>query len=146
MRIQQEILDFITSQRVGVLAIEMPDGSPHAATVHFAHTDDPLIFYFETNRDYKKSEALFGKDLSRASFVIGTDEGTMKTFQTDGSAQLVKAADMEQFKLIYLGKCSEKKDKSKDPKFVAFTFTPTWWRYTDFAGPSGKVVLTSEED
>ena len=146
MRIQQEILDFITSQRVGVLAIEMPDGSPHAATVHFAHTADPLIFYFETNRDYKKSEALFGKDLSRASFVIGTDEGTMKTFQTDGSAQLVKAADMEQFKSIYLGKFSEKKDKSKDPKFVAFTFTPTWWRYTDFAGPSGKVVLTSEED
>lgn len=146
MKIQQEILDFITSQRVGVLAIEMPDGSPHAATVHFAHTADPLIFYFETNRDYKKSEALFGKDLSRASFVIGTDEGTMKTFQTDGSAQLVKAADMEQFKSIYLGKFSEKKDKSKDPKFVAFTFTPTWWRYTDFAGPSGKVVLTSEED
>ena len=146
MRIQKEILDFITSQRVGVLAIEMPDGSPHAATVHFAHTADPLIFYFETNRDYKKSEALFGKDLSRASFVIGTDEGTMKTFQTDGSAQLVKAADMEQFKSIYLGKFSEKKDKSKDPKFVAFTFTPTWWRYTDFAGPSGKVVLASEED
>ena len=146
MRIQKEILDFITNQRVGVLAIEMPDGSPHAATVHFAHSADPLIFYFETNRDYKKSEALFGKDLSRASFVIGTDEGTMKTFQTDGSAQLVKAADMEQFKSIYLGKFSEKKDKSKDPKFVAFTFTPTWWRYTDFAGPSGKVVLTSEED
>lgn len=144
MRIEQEILDFITSQRVGVLAIEMPDGSPHAATVHFAHTDDPLIFYFETNKDYKKSEALFGKDVSRASFVIGTDEGTMKTFQTDGSAQLVKAADMEQFKSIYLGKFSEKKDKSKDPKFVAFTFTPSWWRYTNFSGPNGKVVLTSD--
>ncbi len=146
MRIQQEILDFITSQRVGVLAIEMPDGSPHAATVHFAHTDDPLIFYFETNRDYKKSEALFGKDLSRASFVIGTDEGTMKTFQTDGTAQLVKSDDMEQFKLIYLGKFDEKKDKSMNPKFVAFTFTPTWWRYTNFSGTNGKVILTSEED
>ena len=146
MRIQQEILDFITSQRVGVLAIEMPDGSPHAATVHFAHTADPLIFYFETNRDYKKSEALFGKDLSRASFVIGTDEGTMKTFQTDGTAQLVKSDDMEQFKLIYLGKFDEKKDKSMNPKFVAFTFTPTWWRYTNFSGTNGKVILTSEED
>ncbi|MBP6098787.1 MAG: pyridoxamine 5'-phosphate oxidase family protein [Candidatus Levybacteria bacterium] len=144
MRIEQEILDFITSQRVGVLAIEMPDGSPHAATVHFAHTDDPLIFYFETNKDYKKSEALFGKDVSRASFVIGTDEGTMKTFQTDGTAQLVKAADMEHFRSIYLGKFSEKKDKSMNPKFVAFSFAPSWWRYTNFSGPNGKVVLTSD--
>ena len=145
MRIQQEILDFITSQRVGVLAIEMPDGSPHAATVHFAHTDDPLIFYFETNKDYRKSEALFRKDLSRASFVIGTDEGIMKTFQTDGAVQLVKPEGMEEFKSIYLGKFNEKKDKSKDPKFVAFTFAPSWWRYTNFGGPQGKLILTSEE-
>ena len=46
------VIEYLKTQRVGVLAVEMPDGSPHAATVHFAHTESPLVFYFETNRDY----------------------------------------------------------------------------------------------
>jgi hypothetical protein len=41
----KEILDYIKSQRVCVLAVEMMDSSPHAATVHFAHMDNPLMFF-----------------------------------------------------------------------------------------------------
>lgn len=140
----QAILDFLRTQRVGVLAIEMPDGSPHAATVHFAHSNEPLVFYFETNRDYRKSEALFAKDQSRASFVIGTDENTGVTFQMDGVVSLVKKGEIDRYLSIYLKKFPEKKNKSQDSKFVAFTFTPTWWRFTDFKNPNGKLLLTSK--
>lgn len=139
-----QILDYLDTQRTGVLAVEMPDGAPHGATVHFAYTKEPFVFYFETNRDYKKSEALFARDNSRASFVIGTQESEMKTFQMDGTVSLVNSEDMDHYRAVYLGKFNEKQDKSQDPKFVAFTFTPTWWRFTDFKNPEGRLILTSD--
>src|SRR5687767_2038320 len=86
----QDVLDYIKSQRVGVLAVEMLDGSPHAATVHFAHIENPLTFLLETYREYRKCEALFGRNESRASFVIGSDESNMKTLQMDGMVRLLK--------------------------------------------------------
>lgn len=141
---KQEVLDYIKTQRVGVLAVEMLDGSPHAATVHFAHTEDPFIFYFETHREYRKAEPLFGRDVTRASFVIGSDESNLKTFQTDGTIRLLKPEEKETFDSIYLGKFLEKKTRAADPKFVFFKFTPTWWRFTDWTTPKGKVILTSE--
>ncbi len=141
---QQETLEYIKKQRVGVLAVEMLDGSPHAATVHFAHTESPLVFYFETYRDYRKAEALYGREVSRASFVIGCDESNMKTLQMDGVVELIKPEEKEIFNLVYLGKFPEKKEKSIDPKFVFFKFTPNWWRFTDWKTPEGKIILTSE--
>ncbi|MDB5204022.1 MAG: segregation and condensation protein [Candidatus Taylorbacteria bacterium] len=137
----KEILDYIKTQRVGVLAVEMMDGSPHAATVHFAHTDDPLVFYFETYREYRKAEPLFAREKSRASFVIGSDESNMKTLQLDGIIELLKPEERGAFDSVYLGKFPEKSEKAKDPKFVFFKLTPTWWRFTDWTGPQGKKIL-----
>ena len=138
----QEILDYLKTQRVGVLAVEMMDGSPHAATVHFAHSEDPFIFYFETNREYRKSEALFGKEKTRASFVVGSTEDTMKTLQVDGVAELIQPQEREIYNSIYFGKFPKKKEKSEGPSFVFFKFTPTWWRFTDWTTPTGKIILT----
>lgn len=115
---KQEILDYIKSQRVGVLAVEMLDGSPHGATVHFANTENPLQFFFETYREYRKAEALFGREISRATFVIGSDESNMKTLQMDGEMRLVKPEEKQIIDDIYLGKFPEKKEKSKEPKVV----------------------------
>lgn len=141
---KQEILDYLKTQRVGVLAVEMLDGSPHAATVHFAHVEDPSVFFFETNRDYRKAEPLFGRETTRASFVIGSNEKDLKTLQLDGVVQLLKPEEKETFNSVYLGKFPEKKEKSIDPKFVYFKFTPRWWRFTDWTPPQGKIILTSE--
>ena len=137
----QEIIDFLNTERVGVLALEMPDGSPHASTVHFAYADG--LFYFETNRDYRKSEALFSRTESRASFVVGLSETVMKTIQLDGIARLVTPAELLKLKEVYLGRFPEKVKRSDDPKTVFFTFTPTWWRFTDWTAPEGKRIVTS---
>lgn len=144
---RQEILDYLKTQRVGVLAVEMMDGSPHASTVHFAHSEDPFVFYFETNKEYRKSEVLFGKEVTRASFVIGTTETDMKTFQIDGIAELVKYNEREMFDTFYFAKFPEKLAKVSAPghSFVFFKFTPTWWRFTDWKSSTGKLVLTSDE-
>lgn len=140
---QQHILDYLKTQRVGVLAVEMLDGAPHAATVHFAHTDEPVVFYFETDRRYRKSEPLFAWEAVRASLVIGVEESTMKTLQLDGTARLVKADEKQLFEEVYFQKFSEKKAKYSGPDVVAFSFTPTWWRFTDWTTPQGKQIWTS---
>ncbi len=140
----QKIIDFIQSQRICVLAVEMLDGSPHGATVHFAYDEERNIFYFETNREYRKAEALFGREETRATIVIGVDESNMKTFQLDGTIALIKEEERSAFDIVYLGKFPQKKEKTSQGLFVLFSFTPTWWRYTDWTGQDGKIILTSE--
>ena len=142
---KEEILDFIASKRTCVLAVEMMDGSPHAATVHVAHASEPLIFYFDTNRVYRKSEPLYGREKTRASLVVGTDETVMKTLQIDGEIRLVSEAENEQWNQVYLGKFPGKAKKSEDPGLVRFMFTPTWWRFTDWTKPTGKIILVSDK-
>ncbi|MES2023580.1 MAG: pyridoxamine 5'-phosphate oxidase family protein [Patescibacteria group bacterium] len=141
----EEIINYIKSQRVCVLAVEMLDGSPHASTVHFVETEDPMVFLFETYRDYRKCEPLFGREMSRASIVIGCDEDTMKTLQLDGEVSLVKKEDNKIYDL-YFTKFPNKKEKSEKmgDKFVLFTFKAKWWRFTDWTKPEGKLIITSE--
>jgi hypothetical protein len=83
----KEALDCINSQRTGVIAVKMPDGSPHGATVHFAHIPDPLMFIFLTSPSYKKLEPLRIAD-TPATFVVGTTEELNETLQMDGVAKL----------------------------------------------------------
>lgn len=142
---KKEIIDFINSQRICVLALEMMDGSPHASTVHFALDDKSETFFFETYRPYRKCEALFGRETSRASIVVGFDEKVMKTLQLDGEVKLVKEEEREFFDKVYFEKFPNKLEKSRDPKFVFFSFKPKWWRFTDWTGPNGKVIITSDD-
>jgi len=140
----KEVIDFIKSQFLAVLAVEMMDGSPHAATVHFAFHEDTSNFLFETYRPYRKCEALFGREKSRASLVIGFDENDRKTLQIDGEVKLLQT-DTEKllFNKIYFKKFPNK--KNNDPQFVFFSLTPKWWRYTDWDSPSGKIIISSDD-
>ena len=144
MRMPQKIKEYLDTQRVGVLAVQMLDGTPHGATVHFAHTTEPFEFTFETYRDYRKCEPLFVQDTTSATFVIGFTEGK-QTLQMDGAAQLIDTTD-ERVEL-YLQKFPEKREKFADmgDKAVWFTFTPTWWRFTDWDTPDGKTIVSSED-
>ncbi len=141
----QEILDYIRSQKVGVLAVEMLDGSPHGATLHFSNSENPLVFYFKTSRKYRKSEALLGREITRATFVIGSDESKMKTLQVDGEARVIKTEEEEVFRSSYFGKFKEKKEKAEDLDAVKFILIPKWWRFTDWTKPEGKKIITSED-
>jgi uncharacterized protein YhbP (UPF0306 family) len=141
--IHPKVLEYLKTQTVSVIAVEMPDGSPHAATVHFAHTEEPFVFYFETNREYRKAEALLGREVSRASLVIGTEEGK-KTFQLDGNVEVIKEDEKEVFDEVYLGKFPEKKTKKYNGEPLYFKFTPSWWRFTDWTATDGNKIILSE--
>ena len=140
---KSEIFEYIDSQRVCVVALEMLDGSPHAATVHFAHINEPLTFIIQTNPSYRKSEPLLARDTVRASLVIGLVEiagGKEKTFQVDGEAQIIEKDDP--LVKVYLDKFPEKAGKWEEDIF--FKVTPSWWRFTDWSKLEGKTILNSD--
>lgn len=137
-----EILEFLKSQRVGVFAIEMLDGSPHGATMHFAHIDEPFTIIFKTSRNYRKSEVLLGREISRGTFVVGFEEGSKsKTLQLDGDTQVVNENENNHID-AYHAKFPEKLDKSSNPDNLFFKFTPKYWKFSDWSGPDGKKVYT----
>ncbi len=142
--ITQEALDYLKTQKIGVLSVEMLDGSPHSATVHFAHTEKPFAFFIETGKGCRKSEALLKNGHTRASFVVGVDEGNMKTLQLDGVASVAKAAEEDSFMDTFLAKFPNKDGKVKDSEVVLILFTPTWWRFTDWKTSEGKRIQVSE--
>jgi general stress protein 26 len=128
-----------------VLAVETADGSPHAATVHFAHAEDPFAFYFETHSESRKGGALLAKEEVRASLVVGSNENDLRTLQLDGTLSILSADQRALFDGVYLGKFPEKTEKLTDPKFLTLTFVPQWWRFTDWTAPQGKIILTSDD-
>ncbi|HRH24083.1 MAG TPA: pyridoxamine 5'-phosphate oxidase family protein [Candidatus Paceibacterota bacterium] len=133
----EEALQFIATQRVGVLAVRMPDGSPHAATIHFAYVPTLGKYIFRTSPESRKVESVKQGETT-GSFVIGSSEAEMKTLQMDG---VVKLEDSEEIQEAYLGGLT---DKSKESPDVYLTFTPTWWRYTDWTLPQGKTIFSSD--
>ncbi len=130
---EPQALNFLRENRVGVLSVLLKDGSPHGAAVHFAHEEDPLRFYFLTDKNYKKCEALLESGSVRASFVIGTDERSMQTFQLDGSVHMVSSpTELNNLKKVYFEKIPTAKEYENDPDSVYLEFVPTWWQFTDY--------------
>lgn len=142
---RQEILEYLKTQRVGVLAVEMLDGSPHGATVHFAHTENSFQFFFKTHREYRKVEPLLEKSTTRATFVVGVDESNMKTLQLDGEVRLISQIEKELFDNVYFGKFPEKRKNQEDPNSIYLIFTPVWWKYTEWNTSQGKLIITSNQ-
>ena len=142
MWMHEDVFAFLKTQRVCVFAIEMMDGSPHGATVHFAHIESPPTFIVLTEKKYRKSEPLRGRAESRATMVIGFEEGSnSRTLQMDGIAHI---ADTPQIRDAYFTKFPNAKAKLTEPEDFFFTFTPTWWRFTDWTKPEGKTIYLSD--
>ncbi len=134
MNIQERVvLDFLRASRVGVLGVLLKDGSPHGATVHFSHQENPAKLFFLTDRTYKKCEALLDGASVRASFVLGVSEEEMKTLQLDGVVRVVSdEGELAALKTVHFGKIPTAKEYEDDTDSVFLEFTPAWWQYTDY--------------
>lgn len=140
----EQIINYINSQRVGVLAVEMPDGSPHAATVHFGHIENPLRFIILTDRTTRKCESIAKNGECRASFVLGQSETEMKALQMDGTLESTTDEAVISAYLKKFPSNEDKEEKENDPDEIFLIFTPTWWRFTDWKTPEGQQIITSE--
>lgn len=138
---QSRITDYLQKERIGVLALELQDGSPHGAVMHFAHSADPFILYFATSSKSRKAQAFLGKTEVRATFVVGVVETVFETLQIDGVVRALASEEEEsRFNEVYLSRFPEKADHVKNPGALRFLFVPEKWKFTD----SNREVLTSE--
>lgn len=125
-----ETLDFLKTQRVSVISILQDDGTVHAATIHFAHTENPAAFYFLTARESRKCRSLVtGKEMN-ASVVIGFDENACATFQADGVMKILSDAnELDAGWDAYGGKYPERAG-ARASEAVLLRFIPSWTRFS----------------
>lgn len=139
----ENILNYIKSQRIAVLGVQKLDNAPHSATIHFGHVEDPLSFIILTARDSKKCESLIANGKCKASLVLGTSEEEMKTLQIEGDLEFTEDSSLMD---AYFAKFPEKWDKYSPGGHDAFLlFTPTWWKYTDYKNPDPKQRITESK-
>ena len=139
MNTKERMLEFIASERVGVVALGSTKGV-HAATMHYSHREEPLQFIFNTDPQSRKCSKLLKEGALSASFVVGTTEDAGRTLQLDGTIKVIDASEVaEEYNIKFPEKVG------KHPENIFLLFEPTWWRYTDWRTPEGKQILTSDE-
>ena len=77
----RRILDFLKTERISVLTVLQPDGTPHSATVHFSFDEENSKFFFQTNNITVKAQSLINNPNGPSSLVIGFSEDAWKTLQ-----------------------------------------------------------------
>lgn len=100
----QKVLDYLTKERVSVLAVTLPDNLVYAATLHFSHNEEPFELYFSTENASRKCRGLLNGEIQKASFVVGFSESEWITLQMDGEVTAVfdKSKLEEIYKLHYV--------------------------------------------
>ena len=125
----QGVVDFLTNERMSVMAVDLPSGAPHASAMHFVFQDG--ILYFCTHSGSRKLAGLKSGS-ALGSVVIGFSEQNWVTVQLDGQIQKIDSpTEKEAIKRLIVAKYPES-SKYMDETAVFLKFTPSWWRYTDF--------------
>jgi len=127
------IKNFIKSNRICVVSVLRPDGSIHAATVHYSSNEDATEFYVATSRKSRKAESLLSGESVKASMVIGFREEEMITYQMDGNiSAITDEVQLAPVKEIHYAMHPFAKKFEGDPETVFLIFKPEWWRYSAF--------------
>jgi general stress protein 26 len=129
----EQITNFIDSNKICVFSVLRPDGSVHAASLHYTNNADYLEFYFATHKTSRKAASLLSGEAVKASMVIGFSEAEMVTLQMDGVVEIISAdTDIARAKEIHYAKHESAKKFDGDPNTVFLRFKPNWWRYSEF--------------
>ncbi len=135
-----KISEFLTKNRVSVVTTMLKDGTPHASTLHYSHSEDPLMFYFSTQNTSRKCEALMGGKPVLAAVVIGFSETEWLTMQMEGTIWIVPQDKLEEVQDIHYTKLPSSEKWKNDPTTVMLAFSPTWWRFTDLNTEPHKTI------
>lgn len=129
----EDIKKFIESNRICVVSILRPDGSVHAATVHYSSNTERTEFYIATSRKSRKAERLLSGEAVKASMVIGFNEELMITLQMDGEViAITEEAEVAPIKEIHYAMHPFAKKFENDPNTLFLKFETNWWRYSEF--------------
>lgn len=126
METRELILNFIKKHKICALATVTPDGTPEAAVIEFAETDE-FELIFDTFTTYRKYKNL--KTNPDVAFVIGWDENI--TVQYEGIAEELDDDNVAKYKQMYFTKNPDARKWEKFPETTWFRVKPRWLRYRD---------------
>lgn len=136
------IIEFLKQNRICCLSIQLPDGSLHAATLHYSHNDEPLTIITSTKNTSRKVQGLLKGEVQQASLVVGFSEEEWKTLQMDGEVRAVhESVELTKAKETHFTKYPDAK-RYESPESIFLSFSPKWWRYTDFKVKPAKVIVS----
>lgn len=124
---QAELIDFVRARGLGVIASRGPDGSPQAALVGIAATDQGELV-FDCSRGSRKY-ANIERDPSIA-VVVGWDDEV--TVQIEGPGDVLSGVDLERCKAAYFEQYPDGQDRAESPEIAHVRVTPRWLRYSDY--------------
>lgn len=125
-------LNLLHKERVCVLSVTLPDGSPHVAVVHYSQQIDPVKIFIQTSPTTKTDAIQKKGGSAKAAVVVGLSEEEFVTLQMRGDIRIVSnAQELEAIYKVHYAK-QPQAEKYKGPDTIFLAFTPTWWRYTDF--------------
>jgi pyridoxine/pyridoxamine 5'-phosphate oxidase len=131
----ENVLEFVRTQRLAVLATTSGDDLPQAALMGIAVTADARIV-FDTSKNSRKYENL--RKHKNVALVAGwTGEITV---QIEGVVEDVTGDDLERRKAAYFAVYPEGRERQAWPDIGYVVVRITWMRYCDYnAGGNGIV-------
>ncbi|MFJ8075502.1 pyridoxamine 5'-phosphate oxidase family protein [Streptomyces sp. NPDC096176] len=132
---RDELVWFLRRYRLAVQASVAPDGSPQAAVVGYAVSDD-LEIVFDTVATTRKSLNLRAD--SRIALVVGWDDAI--TAQLEGTADFPAGDDLERLRECYFRVYPDGRDRQSWPGITYVRVRPSWVRYSDFTQDPPHVV------
>lgn len=128
-----QVIEFLAKNRVSVLTTLLLDGSPHSATLHYSHIDEPLKFFFSTEKTSRKCKGLLDGKKVKASMVVGFSEEEWITLQMDGVVKaIIDLNELRKIHKIHYAKHPNSEKYKDDSATIFLKFAPKWWRYTDY--------------
>ena len=122
------LLEFLRSNRLGVLSTVGPKGEPQSALVGFAITPEFEIVFDTVNRSRKFTN--LARD-ARVALVIGW-EGEV-TVQFEGVARQISSTELGPYHEIYFQAFPDGPARLKWAGISYYVVAPKWIRYSDFS-------------
>ncbi|MBI4137031.1 pyridoxamine 5'-phosphate oxidase family protein [Candidatus Roizmanbacteria bacterium] len=139
MNDKHTILEFISHEKLAVIATVGTDSKPESAVLEFGQTDSlELIFdCFSSSRKYNNLQTN-----KNVAFVIGWDNNI--TVQYEGIATELTGSNATLYKETYWKKNPEAKRWDSREGITYFKVSPRWIRYSDLNADPWKVIEVTD--
>jgi general stress protein 26 len=134
----KRLLEFLRQHRLAVQSSVSATGSPQAAVVGFAVTDEFEIV-FDTLDSTRKARNL--RQNSRLALVIGgLNDGDERTVQYEGIADEPSGAELDRLKKVYYAAYPDGPSRLSWPGLIYVRVKPTWIRYSNYSVDPPEIV------
>ena len=122
-----QLVEFVRSRGLAVVATRGPGGAPQAALVGIAVTDSGELL-FDTATDSRKCVNL--RASPRIAVVIGWDDEV--TLQCEGTAEVLTGTERDRCLAAYLQQYPDGRERADNPNIVLVRVCIDWGRLSDY--------------